>query len=230
MANAESFLPSRHGFAFTNAFPPQPAMTVTTPLGKLAIGNAAGGLCGGMVFAVLDYWHAGVLPPADRPTHGEPLFRFLVRRLLHSWHLPVGVARYYRWMMLPDGDRDLHAFGRRLLTRRGVTRRTTLAQWRAIAAELDRGIPVPLGVVTIASRKPTGLPHNHQVLAFGYEVSGGLVTIGVYDPNQGPRDDIVIRFAEAGPDPAVFTHNLGIDGPVRGFFRTGYTRRPPPPA
>lgn len=214
MANAESFLPSRHGFAFSNAFPPQPAITFSTPLGRLGIGNAAGGLCGGMVFAVLDYWHAGVVPPAARPAHGEALFRFLVRRLVNSWRLPVGVARYYRWMILPDGDR-------------GVTRRCKQAQWPAIAAELDRGVPVPLGVVTVASRKPTALPLNHQVLAFGYEVSGAAVTIRVYDPNQGPRDDIFIRFDTGVP--AGFTHNLGIDRPVRGFFQTAYTRRQPPP-
>jgi hypothetical protein len=225
MSSAESFLPSRHAFAFTNDFPPQPAMTLPTPLGKLAIGNAAGGLCGGMVFAVLDYWHAGVVPPAARPAHGEPLFRFLVRRLVNSWHLPVGVARYYRWMILPDGDRDLRAFGRRLLTRRGVTWRSTLAQWPAIAAELDRGTPVPLGVVTVASLKPTGLPLNHQVLAFGYEMSAEAVTIQVYDPNQGPRDDVFIRF---DPRAAGFAHNLGIDRPVRGFFHTAYSRRQPP--
>jgi hypothetical protein len=167
-----------------------------------------------MVFAVLDYWHAGVVPPAGRPAHGEALFRFLVRRLVNSWRLPVGVARYYRWMILPDGDR-------------GVTRRCKQDQWPAIAAELDRGVPVPLGVVTVASRKPTQLPLNHQVLAFGYEVSGGAVTIRVYDPNQGPRDDIFIRFVTGVP--AGFTHNLGIDRPVRGFFQTAYTRRQPPP-
>jgi hypothetical protein len=213
MASAESFLPSRHGFAFSNAFPPQPALTLSTPLGKLAIGNAAGGLCGGMVFAVLDYWYAGVVPPAARPAHGEPLFGYLVRRLVNSWRLPVGVARYYRWMILPDGDR-------------GVTRRCKQAQWPAIAARLDRGVPVPLGVVTVASRKPTELPLNHQVLAFGYEVSGATITLRVYDPNQGPRDDILIRF-DSGAS-AGFTHNLGIDRPVRGFFQTAYTKRLPP--
>jgi hypothetical protein len=214
MSSAESVLPSRHAFAFTHDCPPQPAMTLPTPLGKLAIGNAAGGLCGGMVFAVLDYWYAGVVPPAARPAHAEPLFGFLVRRLVNSWRLPVGVARYYRWMILPDGDR-------------GVTGRSKQTQWPAIAAQLDRGVPVPLGVVTVASRKPTELPLNHQVLAFGYEVSReGTITMRVYDPNQGPRDDIFIRFDSGAA--AGFTHNLGIDRPVRGFFQTAYTKREPP--
>ena len=75
-----------------------------TPFGKINIGNAAAGLCGGMVFAALDYWHTGILPPATRPAPGEPPYRYIVRRLVDSWHLPAGVAQYYQWMNLPDGD------------------------------------------------------------------------------------------------------------------------------
>ena len=62
MSDPERFLPSRHGFAFTNAWPSQPAVVLDTHLGQINIGNAAAGLCGGMVFVALDYWHA-----ADRP-------------------------------------------------------------------------------------------------------------------------------------------------------------------
>ncbi|MDQ6874558.1 MAG: hypothetical protein M3042_05770 [Actinomycetota bacterium] len=48
-------------------------------------------------------WHAGLTPPPDRPARGEPLYDFLARRLIDSWHLPAGVAQYYHWMNLPDG-------------------------------------------------------------------------------------------------------------------------------
>ena len=92
------FLPSRDGFAFTNAWPPGPAVTVPTPLRGIGIGNAAAGLCGGMVFAALDYWHARVRPPAARPEPGSPLYNYIVRRLIASWRIPAGVARYYQWM------------------------------------------------------------------------------------------------------------------------------------
>jgi len=74
-AGSRGSVPSADGFAFANAWPAAPAVTVPLLVGSAGIGNAARGLCGGMVFAALDYWH-----------------------------LPAGVARYYRWMLRPDGD------------------------------------------------------------------------------------------------------------------------------
>ena len=53
-----AFKPSVHGFPFPNWWPPgTPVMEVPTPLGTLRIGDASGGVCGGMVFAA-----AGLLP------------------------------------------------------------------------------------------------------------------------------------------------------------------------
>ena len=90
---AESFLPSRHGFAYTNAWPDQAAIVLHTPFGEIGVGNARGGLCGGMVFAALDHWLAGRAPGLDRPAAGEPLYRYAVDRLIDSWHVPAGVAQ-----------------------------------------------------------------------------------------------------------------------------------------
>jgi hypothetical protein len=223
-------LPSRDAFAFGNSWPPGPALTVRTPLGTLPIGNVAGGLCGGMVYAVLDHWHVGRRPPLERPGPGDPLFRFIVRRLLDSWDLPVGVLRYYRWMLAPDGDRMLGLLGRRMRAERGLARRTLAQQWPLIRAELDAGIPVGLGLVTVNGPDPRALPLNHQVLAYGYRADGPAVTVRVYDPNSGPRDDVAIRFHQADPGrTTTFTHDIGIAGPVRGFFRTAYRPVIPPP-
>src|SRR4249920_2338358 len=101
MPDPISFLPSQDGLAFTNAWPSEPAVVLPTPFGKINIGNAAAGLCGGMVFAALDFWHTGIQPPATRPAPGESLYRYIVRRLVDSWHLPAGVAQYYQWMTCP---------------------------------------------------------------------------------------------------------------------------------
>src|SRR2546429_2873462 len=101
MPNPGSFLPSQDSFVFTNAWPSEPAVVLPTPFGKINIGNAAAGLCGGMVFAALDFWHTGLLPPATRPAPGEPLYRYIAPRLVDSWHLPAGVAPYYHGMDLP---------------------------------------------------------------------------------------------------------------------------------
>jgi hypothetical protein len=126
-------------------------------------------------------------------------------------------------MGMPDTDSPtFQLFGRPLLTRRGIAYRTVSGEWPAIRGELDRGAPVPLGVITVASRQPRDLALNHQVLAYGYSNTGDEIKVKVYDPNRGRRDDIAITF-KTGAAPAAFTHNLGIGGrPVRGFFRTGY--------
>src|SRR5712691_6252669 len=118
MANAAEikvpggFEPARDGFAFTNSWPDAPAVTVPTPFGQVGIGNAANGLCGGMVFAALDYWIARQAPPKARPAPGVPLYKFIVRRLVDSWHVPAGVVEYYQWMNLPDGDVSASVLGR----------------------------------------------------------------------------------------------------------------------
>jgi hypothetical protein len=224
-----SFLPSQCGFGFTNTWPSQPAVVLATPFGQLSFGDASGGLCGGMVFAALDYWHAGIAPPADQPTQDRPLYSYIVRRLIDSWHLPLGVTQYYQWMNLPDGDTGFNAFGHRVVIERGLAWRTITVQWPQIRADLDRGIPVALGIVTVASAKPQDLSRNHQVLAFGYEVTDRTCTVRVYDPNQAQRDDISITFDATAPTAATtFDHNLGIAEPVRGFFRTAYTSAAPP--
>src|SRR5215469_9940913 len=76
---------------------------------------------------------------------------------------------------------------------------------------------------TVASRNPLRLGHNHQALAFGYALSGSQVTLRVYDPNSGRRDDIGISFDASDPAHATaFRHNLNLGGPVRGFFRAVY--------
>jgi len=226
-----SFLPSEHGFAFTNSWPSAPAVQIPTRLGTLGIGNASRGLCGGMVFAALDYWHAGIRPPAEQPAPGSPLYRYVVRRLIESWHIPGGVARYYQWMNLRDGNTRVYVRGRHVHTQRGVSWRTIAAGWPGIRASLDRGVPVPLGLVTVASANPLQLGHNHQALAFGYALSGSLVMLRVYDPNSGRRDDIGISFDASNPGHATaFRHNLNLGRPVRGFFRAAYSPALPPGA
>jgi len=224
----DRFLPSRDGFPFTNSWPDEPAMSVSTPFGRIGIGNASRGLCGGMVFGALDFWHARRPPPACRPAAGEPLFRFIVWRLIQSWHIPAGVARYYYWMTLPGDDAPVRVAGLALLRRRGLAARTVARQWPRISAQIEAGQPAALGVVTVASANPLRLGHNHQVLAYAYQQAGTLVTLRVYDPNSGPDDEVYIRFDTAAPPTAGCTHTINIGRPVRGFFLTAYSPAKPP--
>jgi hypothetical protein len=206
-----SFRPSRHGFAFANSWPSAPAISIRTPAGRIGVGNAALGLCGGMVFAALDYWYAGRVPPPSQPAPGAPLYRFIVRRLLQSWRLPGGVVRYYLGMLATDSK---------------LASRTISRQWPAVKALLDSGQPATLGVVTMASANPLRLGHNHQVLAYSYHQADAAVTLQVYDPNSGPDDCVAVGFStvRAGP----FAHNIAVSWPVRGFFLTSYSPAKPP--
>lgn len=234
MPGPAAFLPRRDGFAFTNSWPSEPAVSVPTPFGTLALGNAKDGLCGGMVFAALDYWHAQQPPPRSRPTPDDPLYGWLVRRLVDSWHLPAGVAQYFQWMNLPDGDAGFDVFGRHVVVERGLAWRTVEVQWPQVRADLDAGTPVALGLVTIASARPADLALNHQVLAYAYTTSGSTVTVQVYDPNSGPSDDVWLRFDTSDPTrPTDVEHDIAIGHRVRGFFRTAYappSGDPPPSA
>lgn len=218
------FVPPPDGFSFTNSWPPAPAVSVSTPFGPVGIGNAGNGLCGGMVYAALDYWIAAQVPQRERPAPGTPLYKYIVRRLIDSWHLPAGVAEYFLWMNLPDGDVGTSVLGKQVVVQRGIAWRTIEQQWPQVKASIDSGMPAPLGVVTVKSVNAADLGKNHQVCAYAYSVSGTEVTVKVYDPNSGQNAGVWIMFDTSAPQRATtFASNINIDLPVRGFFMTAYT-------
>jgi hypothetical protein len=168
-----------------------------------------------MVFTALDYWQQGLGPPAlsDPPAPGTALFRYLVRRLIDSWHLPAGPLAYYARMApwatalgslgrgSAGGEPGVGGGGSAGRGSAGGAGRLGLArQWPAIKASLDAGWPCPLGLVRVRSANPLLLGLNHQVLAFDYALAGSAVRLRVYDPNQADNDDVVIGFdLDSGP-------------------------------
>src|SRR5205809_7069501 len=97
------FAPSRSGLHFANDFPREPLFRAGMGALAVPIGNAANGLCGGMVLTARDLYERGVQPPSTRevPGPGTPLFRYLRRRLFDSFNLPMGPLRYWPWQPLP---------------------------------------------------------------------------------------------------------------------------------
>jgi hypothetical protein len=209
------FLPSSSGFRFANSFPPLPLPIQVQGLGELKLGDASGGLCGGMVFAVRDCFESKFSVPtvADPPTTADdPLFRYLSRRLVDSLHLPAGVLKYFAWMNRPDAD---------YLGLAGVWSLTARTEWPVIQAVIDGGRPAPLGLVTVKSFNPRALGQNHQVLAYRYDLdqASGSLQIGVYDPNCPGQDGISLSLNLT--EPAGIRYSTGLT--VRGFFLTPYT-------
>jgi hypothetical protein len=175
-----------------------------------------------MVLTVLDVFVAGMPPLLDpRPSPDDPLFKYIVRRLFDSFDIPAGVLKYYDWMNTADGDLDIW-----VTKVRGVAWRTIMEEWPAIQQDLDGGHPCPLGLVTVEGHDPSQMGHNHQVLAYGYERSGGQLEVKIYDPNTDPGsgDGVHMVLNVANPtQKTVITHNINIGDPVRGFFRVPYT-------
>ena len=207
------FSPSHSGFGFANSFPPAPAVTVTFPgFGDVPVGNVANGLCGGMAFAARDFYEAHISPPqlAAPPAPGDPLFDYLVDRLVDSLALPRGPVRYFQWMALPDED---------TLLGRGVASMSDLEEWPRIRRELSRGHPVPIGIIRTRSHDLNDLGRNHQVLCFSYETDANdrLSNLHIYDPNH-PGVDVTITRADTNP--ISFQQSTG--EPVRGFFVSMY--------
>jgi hypothetical protein len=216
-ARVPGFLPSTSGLPFGNRFPHGPVAEVRLPGVRIPIGDAARGLCGGMVFAARDLFEARLRPPesATPPPRGSPLFDYLVRRLFASWSLPFGPLRYALWSALPDDD---------LLSLRGTADRTVTREWPLVRADIDGGTLSPLGLVRVRSINPWRLARNHQVLAYGYDLDEhqGDLRIRVYDPNHPGDDDLALRFNVREPLRAwpIPYRRGGL--PVRGFFRTRY--------
>ena len=213
----EGFTPSVSGFRFANSFPHEPVLAVQLGGGRIGVGNAANGLCGGMVFAARDLFEAGFAPPptTEPPASGSPLFRYVVRRLFHSFDLPVGPARYMAWMVLPTGDGRLGV--------RGLAFRSVRREWPRIKRDLDRGVLSPVGLVRVSSVNPLELGRNHQVLAYGYDLDerSRAVALRVYDPNHPGADNLTLSFGLT-PGPGWGVAYIAGELPIRGFFRTRF--------
>jgi hypothetical protein len=229
-AAVPGFRPSAHGFRFSNRWPPGP----TVRLGPLdprvvGIGDAADGLCGGMVATVRDLFEAGIAPPPDTepPPNGSPRFAWIVRRQVQSLDWLRVPLRYYDLQACrPDPPDGLAA-----LLRREPARVVALRdEWPRMRADIDAGDLPVVGLVRVAGWSPRALTVNHQVLAWAYEEDAGYTRIRVYDPNHPGRDDVELR-AELDPDGTrPWRERIRLvqssGEPLLGFFRQPYA----PPA
>lgn len=172
-ARMTRFNPETQGFAFINTF-----KNVT---GVFDI--TTGGLCGGMVYAALDYFNRGMRTPGQdyTPAPGTTLENYFYGRNLTAlgdhmdkWvelHLNPGGARngeFFRWGLQGTG-------GGRL---------------QELRAHIDAGRPVPLGLKSMSANPG----EDHVVLAYGYDMGrykGDLganqedLKIFIYEPNYG---------------------------------------------
>jgi hypothetical protein len=216
-ATIPGFLPSVNGFHFANAWPSGP----TVRLGPhdprwIGIGDAADGLCGGMVYTAGDLFAAGVAVPADRQPfeNGSVRFNAIVRRQVESLRWLTVPVHYWLRSALGGsfgGDRARSTFDR---------------EWPKARALIDSGEPAMIGLIRVASADPRALTRNHQVMAWGYAEDGRGVTLRLYDPNWPDRDDVTISIdLDPAFRPAALRQSTG--EPLLGWFVLPYSAREP---
>ena len=210
------FQPHRHGFPFPNAFARGRAvLSIPTPWGTVPVGDLANGLCGGFVFAALDYFHRGRPVPDSFDDAG--LFRYVRLRLWNSFNGPLGASRVYAWTGRPD-DR--------------VRELTAKREWPLLMERMAaENRPVPLMLIRPHTRKPWALGHNHQVLATGYDFdpATGRAAVHVYDPNHpiGSESDEPVTLTFDVDGGSGVTHSREGEN-VRGFYANRYRAKVPP--
>ncbi len=229
---AGSFLPSVHGFKFSNSEWGEIPYSLPPLKGSILdykYGNAANGLCGGMVYTARDYFEAGLpIPGTSVNPSGEqdPLFIYIVERLFDTFDID-DVTQYLKYMnpAYPDTDENVlnpvgMADGRAFVVAN--------VEWPLIRQDIDAGHPSPIGLVQVKSVLPTDLGHNHQVLAYAYQVRGQTVELWVYDPNHPDDDDVKLTFNIETTAEPIRIACPKMSHPIYCFFRTNYTFSQPP--
>jgi Beta/Gamma crystallin len=226
------FLPSKNGFHFDNQYESVPSLKL---IGDLRYGDASKGLCGGMVYASLDYFMGGldipIIPKEDlslrygSPLHG-PIFDYIGKRLFNSFNVPAGVWTYIELMYpgFPDFQARKKKMGLDPVSRAW---RMVRQEWPVIKSRLDIGQPCPLGLICVKSKELNRLGENHQVLAYGYDQVGNDLTLFIYDPNFHDDDSITLSLSLADPENETPVYYSGPQM-VYCFFHTDYTFSMPP--
>lgn len=199
-----SFEPSVHGFHFSNNDITWHIPAWVSPVGSLIEFHA---LCGGMVYAALDYFHSGIPippdttpPPEDSALHDHILSR---QNSAHVSTIPIFGTFYGSLGILPrwDAEGDL----------------------AKIRSAVNAG-PVPLctvrhsGAITKGYIKPAG----HHVLALSAS-GGSTLSIEVYDPNWPDRTTIISGNFSDG-----FKNSVSGSWWSDVFVDTGWKRTDPP--
>jgi hypothetical protein len=216
------FDPRAHGFHFANDFVDK---VVTVPgYGEVA----TDGRSGGMAYAALDYWFAGLPVPSHRaddfpdravPSDGTRLADFIHKRLFDSF-ATWSARQFLTWTLAQDHPTWSYP---------GVIR-WTREELPRLRRSIDAGRPVVLGLV--GARSLGEVARNRQVVAYGYDEDGlgtggspdeGAIRVYVYDSHH-PDHEVVLAF---DPDHRQLEGSMG-GGPWRGLFLQDYARERPP--
>jgi hypothetical protein len=222
-----NFEPSVNGLPFTNDWSEGIPDYKLNILGQtVALGDASNGLCGGMVYTVRDLFEAGLLPPAGtaNPAAETPAFNYIVARLTNSFDYD-DVNQFLSWIQMSDHDTQLA---------HGLAWHEIMEEWPKVKADLDQNTLCCLGLVHGQEPPTVGvitgiqdLGGCHQVLAWGYDLSGTDLTIYIYDPDYfGDNNTITLNIGNPTHTTPIAVSNWP-PGTYRGFFRMHYAFHDP---
>ncbi|GIH12368.1 hypothetical protein [Rugosimonospora africana] len=208
-----AFRAGKNGFHFPNNFVNH-IVTLHVPLHG-AVDVTTGGRCGGMAYAALDYFHAGLPVPTHEtgdfadgvPPDGSVLAGYIYHRLIDSF-LTGSATKFIAWTLRPDHD---------ILRLPGVHTRTSQELVR-IRRSIDRGDPVVLGL--LRSTLLTDLGDNHQVVCYGYDGD----ELHIYDNRCPDVEGTVTR----RPDGSWSLEAGDVQDRWRGLFAQDYRPAQPP--
>jgi hypothetical protein len=203
-----AFKPSIHGFHFENKFSSKDIMEEMYPVPSWMLPEDTWYLCGGMCFAALDrFFQKEKIPELTTPpSKGTSLFHELVERQLASVD-SVGWTIILFYQTSPDEGSQL-----------SLGHLSQSIQWPPIMAKLDFGIPTTVCLIRAGRGAVSSIGDNHQVIAYGYSINSGRVTLNVYDPVYPNNDNVVVGFSlgqeggkldadqTPGPNPRGFLH------------------------
>lgn len=205
------YTPQKHGFHFANNFINK---IINTGFGKIE----SRGRCGGMAYASLDYFFAGLPAPAHEekdfpngkyPPDGSLLSDYIYERTINSL-FTVHSFKFFDWTLQKDNENSI---------RKSVNYKTKNEELPKLIKSIDEGRPLVLGL--IGARKASEITKNHQVVAYGYEGDMDNIKIYVYDSNY-PNEEITL---ESGCSDCGFKSSRG--HVWRGFFVQEYHVKKP---
>jgi hypothetical protein len=167
------------------------------------------GMCGGMVFAVADYFESSeCLPNEEYP--GKILGEDLKLRQADSINL--NTAWNYLLLTLENQERDYSY---------------TMEAWKMVKEDVDNNHPSPIGVIRIKSINPFKVFNQHQLLAYGYQINKELITINVYDQNFPYSDNLKLSFNTSSNNETFKINSSAGLGKVHSFFKAPYEPKQP---
>ncbi|HVN62143.1 MAG TPA: YncE family protein [Gaiellaceae bacterium] len=202
------FQPLAHGFHFANNFKGR--------LGGFDLAATPFGLSGGMVYAALDTFNVGWgAPPDTKPPAAGSVREYISKREVEGLGAQNSavVKQFHLWQGYPSSGPT------------GLPQRSLRQFQSVLRPSLDRGVPMPVGVVRAQAGRPVW--ENREVLATGYFRNGSQWVLELYDP-AAPDRTVYVNTSTLRE--TVRANGTGLIGKAwRGFFAiTSYARSTPP--